>query len=460
MSNTCPAASRSATRRPDRREFGRQIAAAALLSVPACHSETMAGPSRAASQPLRVGAIGVWNRGRDNLIAVQQERIVALSDVDGEYLERIAERYPQAAKYRDFREMFDREDLDAVVISTPDHTHFPAAIRAVARGIHVYCERPLVRTLDELKTLVQAARQSGSVTQMGNQHRASDGYRRVVELVRSGGLGEIRDVHAWTDRPLWPQGLERRPPRPVPENLDWDLWLGPSPERPYAEGYHPIEWHGWWDFGTGALGDMGPHLLDSLFWALDLKAPTRVEATCAPGPAESAPRWSVVRFLFPESNDRPSVRLTWYDGEKRPDSNITSVAQPPANGVMLIGSRARLFVPERGQPPRVVPGKGASQKGVTEQGDADRGGRVSFPEPSLPRPDSHHQQWLDACRGHAKADSDFVSVASLVETCLLGNVAIRAGQPLEWDAKSFRVTNVPDANRFLGSPSRSGWSLP
>ncbi len=429
-----------------RRRFVAGSAAAGLAVTAGYWSESAAAAGRSAAEKLNVAAIGVGNRGSVNLASVNTENIVALCDVDQAKLAPQRARYPDAAAYRDFRELLERDDIDAVLVSTPDHTHFHAARLAILRGMHVYCERPLAHSIWEVRQLQALAARAGVATQMGNQHHSSRGYAEVVDWVRSGRLGEVREVHCWTNRPLWPQGIDRPEPEPVPDTLAWDLWLGPAPERPYHSIYHPIRWRGWWDFGGGALADRGPHQLDPAYWALKLTLPSRISAESSPVNSETLPAWSIVRFAFPAVEDRPPVDVTWYDGGKLPPRSVTGTADPPSNGTMLIGSEARLFVPELGKRPIVIPAEGRA--------------RPPRPEPTTTAVIDHHAQWLQACRGGPPAGSRFEYGGPLTETCLLGNIAIRTGRHLHWDARRMAFQDDAGANEYLRREYREGWRLP
>lgn len=440
-----------------RRQFLRNLlGGAAAIPAIGVHASAARSHSTAPSEKLQIAAIGVWNRGRENIIGCSSEDIVALCDVDEPFLDRMGQQFPAARRYVDFRRLLDEErSLDAVVISTPDHTHYPAALMALRRKLHVYCEKPLAHSVFEVRELARAAREANVVTQMGNQHHASPGYRRVVQLVQAGLLGDVREVHCWTDRPLWPQGIGRPEPAAAPpSHLHWDLWLGPAPERPYAQAYHPFQWRGFWDFGTGALGDMGPHLIDPAFAALRLTHPRRITAESAPVNAETAPEWSVVRFEFPlpgpvgvRDERQPAavdatLKLTWYDGDRRPPMSVTGAPELPTGGALLVGSRAKLFAPELGGRPILIP--------------HDKRDRVELPAP-WPAGPGHYQEWLTACKSGGKTSSDFDYAARLTEACLLGNVAIRAGRPVNWDAGKGVVADDPEAARYLQRPYRSGW---
>lgn len=418
----------------------------ALLSA-GFWSGSPARASRSPNQKLNLGIVGVANRGETNLIGVHHETISALCDVDEDYLEQRNARYPGAKRFRDFRELLDFPHLDGVMISSPDHTHAHAALMAIQRGLHVYCEKPLAHSISEVRRLARAAKKSPVITQTGVQHHTTPGYRRVAELIRSGVIGEVREVHSWTSRPYWPQAVAQRPAaEAIPPQLDWDLWLGPAPARPYASGYHPTNWRGFWDFGTGALGDRGPHQLDPAFYALELTSPERIEAESSGVTEESPPEWAIVRFEFPARGNRPAVRVTWYDGGKQPSREITGVKQRlPDNGTLFIGSLARLFAPELGGNPLVIPNQsGAELPPATVQ---------------LPVSKGHYQEWLDACKGEGTVQCDFQYGALLTETCLLGNVALRAGKAIQWNGESGEIVGNPEARRYLTRPYRQGWEL-
>ncbi len=437
---------RLATRRRFLLQSTRSLLAAGVWST--------AGPASARSslERLRIAAIGVANRGETNVLSVAKENVVALCDVDRRYLDERRERFPDARTYADYRELLDRErDLDAVIISTPDHTHAHAAILALRRRLHVYCEKPLVHRHAELEPLVSAAKRAEVATQTGNQHRASDGYRRAVAWLQTGVLGAIREVHVWTDRPIWRQAGGRPASQPIPPYLDWDLWLGPAPERPYAAGYHPLNWRGFWDFGGGALGDRGPHLLDPLVAAWDLPPPSEITAQSHGATDEMAPEWSIVQFTFPRTPrmnvEAPVWRLTWYDGGKQPSPETTGIARLPNNGCLVMGSEGRMFLPELGGEPRLLGAAGRNAPAV--------------PRVEIAPASSHIDEWLEACRGRGRTSSPFLYGARLTEICLLGNVALRAGRSLKWDAKrSAPADNDERWQSWLAGPAvRGSWQL-
>ncbi len=397
--------------------------------------------------PLRIAAIGVGNRGFDNLLAVATENIVALCDVDTRYLKQASDRFPDAEVFCDYRELFQRAELDAVVISTPDHSHALPIRLALERNLHVYCEKPLVHNLRELALIEQLTQQTTAATQMGNHHHASGGYQQAVRWLREGRLGRVSSVHCWTNRPLWPQGRETpKDQPPVPDYLEWDLWLGPAADRPYHPAYHPLTWRGWWDFGTGAIGDMLPHLLDPVFAGLELGLPQTIEAETSGVRPHSAPEWSRVRFTFPTAKDAAPLIVHWYDGGQQPEAELAGARRLPANGCLVIGEQARLFIPERGGRPLLL---------------APDGKRI---ETQRPRdvPDAHtahHREWLEAARGGEPTRSPFSYGAQLTSLALLGNLAIRSGRTIDWDASRHAPRSCPEAEPYLGRSYRDGWQL-
>ena len=430
------------TPRTTRRRFLHETSAAVL----AAGVWSAAAPTRAKgpNEKLNIGCIGLANRGETNVIGVSGENIVALCDVDERYVAERGERHPDAAQFVDFRKLLEHPGLDAVVVSTPDHTHCHAAMLAMRRGLHVYCEKPLAHSIHEVRRMARLAKEKKIVTQTGIQHHRSDGYRRAVAMVREGELGEVREVHSWTNMPFWPQGIARPAPARVPPLLHWDLWLGPAPQRPFADGYHPMNWRGFWDFGTGALGDRGPHLIDPAFEALQLGAPKTIAAESSAVTEESAPEWSIVTFEFPARGALPPVKLIWYDGQKQPPREVTGAKGLPPNGTLLVGSRAKLFIPELGgQPIPIVDGK------------------ANFPPPkkTLAAAPDHYAEWIAACKTGGATSCDFAYGTQLTELCLLGNIALRAGRKLEWDAESLSFPNCPAANRYLRREYRRGWEL-
>ena len=403
------------------------------------------GVAKSPSAKLDVGIIGAGGRGGSNLSAVAElANIVALCDVDQRRAGKAFETYPSAKRYTDFRKMLDNEKLDAVVVSTPDHTHAIAAITAMRLGKHVYCEKPLAHSVHEARVMAKTAAQYQVVTQMGNQGHAGNGVRSVVEAVRAGFLGPIREVITWSNKIYAPGNRPTERP-PVPVTLDWDRWLGPAPERPYHPAYVPFDWRGWWDFGSGNFGDMACHIMDAAYWGLNLRYPTTIEAEGPSVHPESAPRWLIVRYGFPARGDQPPVKLTWYNGEKSPPMPDIEGMPLPKQGSLLIGDEGKLLFPHHTDTYHLFP----------RQKFAD----FKRPEPTLPRPKSHHAEWIEACRSGGRARSDFDYGGRLTETILAGVVAYRLGKKLEWDGAGMRATNCAEASRLIRPRLRSGGSI-
>jgi predicted dehydrogenase len=424
--------------------------AAGLGALGGVFSGVAAAQGKSPNEKLNIGCIAVGGQGGTEMANVADENIVAICDVDEERLNAAAEQHPKARKYVDFRKMLEEcKEIDAVTVSTPDHTHAVASVMAMKLGKHVYCQKPLTHDIYEARVMRDVARKHKVVTQMGTQGHSFDSHARLVELIQSGAIGEVKEVHVWTDRPAgwWPQGVDR-PTDSVtpPSHLHWDLWLGTAQARPYNPAYMPFKWRGWWDFGTGALGDMACHLMDPPFWALNLGYPTSVEAEGEPRKPDSAPLWSVIRYEFPKRGKLPPVRLTWYDGGKLPSTDLLDGVTLPkeSNGSLFVGSEGKLII-EHGQKPRLLPeAKYAGYKG---------------PDPFIPRSPGHYIQWIEACKTGKPTGSNFDYASVLTESVLLGNVAFRVGRKIEWDAKRMRAKNAPEASQYVRREYRSGWSL-
>ena len=404
------------------------------------------------SEKLNIAGIGVGGRGASDLKALSSENIVALCDVDQKQAADTFKLYPNAKKYRDFRRMLDKEarNIDAVVVATPDHTHAVATMMAIKMGKHVYCEKPLAHSIYEVRKVTEAARETGVATQLGNQGQASESTRLVCEFIWDGAIGPVREVHSWCNRPISPRGIDRpRDKHDVPPTLDWDLWLGPAPERPYHPCYLPFSWRGWWDFGTGVLGDIGCHQLAPIFRALKLGYPTCVEACSSGVNSETAPLASIVRYEFPVRYDFPALKLTWYDGGLMP-------ARPKEleEGLRFGNADDNLFLGDKGKMlgHRLLPESRSKEYGK--------------PPRILARSPGHHKEWLDACKGGPLAGSSFDVSGPLTEVVLLGNIALRMGQKLYekgiklyYDGPKMKITNLPEANKYIRSEYRDGWTL-
>ena len=432
----------------------------------------------AANEKLNLAGIGIGGQGGHDLSQMESENIVALCDVDKNHAAHIFKRYPKAKQFTDYRRMLDEmKEIDGVVIATPDHHHAFATMEAIKRGKHVYCEKPLTHSVWEARQVAQAARQAKVATQMGNQGQASEQTRRLCEYVWADAIGKVHEVHIWTDRPsrglfdvYWPQGLARpKDTPPVPATLDWDLWLGPAPLRPYNPAYLPFVWRGWWDFGTGALGDIGCHAMDPVFRALKLGAPLSVQAASTRVNEETFPLGSMVTWQFPgrssvaQANNRythslkgasaggiemPPCKLVWYDGGLRPPrpDGLPDGTKMGDNGRLLVGEKG--FILNN----TVFP--------------AARAKKAANIRSTIPRSPGHYQEWIAACKGGSPAGSNFDWAGPLAESVLLGNVALRVQLREEltlckllWDSQAFRFTNLADANCFLRRDYRAGWSL-
>jgi len=429
-----------------RRDFMGGAAAAVAFTIVPRH--VLGGPGNTPpSEKLNIAGIGVGGQGASDMSSVDSENIVALCDVDEKKAGRTFKKFPNAKKYRDFRKMLWKENknIDAVVIATPDHVHAPAAIMAMKMGKHVYVEKPLAHDIFEVRQLTEAARKYKVMTQMGIQHHAEIGLRLIVEMIKSGVIGKVRRVDIWSGK-NWGGGTRPKETPPVPEWLSWDLWLGPAPYRPYHPTYLPGNWRRWWDFGTGTLGDMGCHIIDPAFWALDLGYPTSVEASPGPFNKETYPQKTIVKWEFPARGDLPPVTLTWYDGGNRSPrpKELEAERNLPGQGGLYYGDKGVILYPHGGGP-RLIPE--SRMKGF------------KVPEPFLPRGINHHQEWIRACKGGPKPLANFDYSGPLAETILLGNVAARAGKKLNWDGPNFKVTNATEVNKYLRRKYRKGWTL-
>jgi predicted dehydrogenase len=398
---------------------------------------------------LNIACIGCGGKGVSDITGVGSENIVALCDVDAAQAKQIFGRYPAVPKYQDFRKMLRELDdrIDAVTISTPDHLHHAAGMMAITMGKHVFIQKPMARSLGETRDLLLASRRHKVITQMGNQGHAGEGVRLAREWVQAGLIGPVRDVHIWTKKmELGPykSALKSSPAagETAPTTLDWNLWNGPSPARPYSAEYHPRRWRNWWDFGCGALGDIGCHTMDAPFYALDLGAPATVQAETAPFNDETYPDWSVITYEFPARGGQPPVKVTWYDGGKlppRPKGLEASRAFEERYGYYLVGDSGVIYDPsEKCASPRLLP--------------ESRMREAKFPPKTIPRVPGGEpfQEWIAACKGGPLPGSNFEYAAPLTEMVLLGNVALRArGRKLQWDSANLRIPNAPELEPLL-----------
>ena len=420
------------------------------------------------SETIQVAGIGVGGVGHGQLIGISQQantQIVALCDVDDVYAARTYKRFPQAKRYRDYRELLDKEGdkIDAVYCGTPDHTHAVITLAALRKGKHVCCVKPLTLTIHEERILAQEARLAGVATQVTASANTTDAACRLCEMIWDGAIGDVREAHVWSNRPLWPQGMLRPPGEdPVPKTLDWDLWIGPATMRPFVEQwkkgdlalrqvkaskkprpavYHPWNFRGWWDFGTGALGDMGCHHFNHIFKALKLRYPTSISASASKVFDETAPLASVVTYDFPAREGMPPLRLVWYDGGLKPPrpAELESGRELPASGNMYIGDKGIIL----GN--RIIP--------------ETKMNAYKLPPKTLKRRSGTWGEWVEAIRGGEPAGCDFDWASIITEAVLLGNIAIRTGKQLQWDAENMKFTNDKKANVYVKSTYRSGWSL-
>ena len=426
-----------------RREVIGAAASVAAFSIVPRH--VLGGPGKAPpSEKLNIACIGVGGRGYAMAMNVSTENIVALCDVDDKRGSKAFNEFAKAKRYHDYRRMLEKEgkSIDAVVVATPDHVHIPASVMAMKMGKGVYCEKPLGHNIHEVRLATEVAKKSGLATQLGTGAHSGYNYRSMVALIKAGTIGEVKEVHCWCDQ-SWPPGDRPKATPPVPKHLKWDLWLGPAPVRPYHPCYHPQGWRNWWDFGNGRLGDMGCHMIDLPFMALDLKYPLTVETKSAkPAHKESAPRWLITTWTFPKRGDLPPVELTWYDGINRPPLQKQHNMPDWPEATIFVGSKGMLI--------------------------ADYGRFKLYPEkkfagvrrPQLhPRGIHHVQEWITACKTGRPTGCPFEYAGPLTETVLLGTVAYRAGKKLQWDPVNLKATNCPEADRFIRRKNRKGWEI-
>lgn len=406
--------------------------------------------SRWAVEKLEIGIIGTANRAAANINGVAGENITGLCDVDQNYLDAAGERFGEARRFVDFREMLDEMKFDAVVVSTADHTHAAATLRALAAGAHTYCEKPLTLTVAESRQVAELARVKKAVTQMGTQIHAGNNYRRVVEIIQSGVLGAITEAHCWVGK-AWGGGTRPTEFQPEPANFSHDAWIGPAPFRPYHDFYHPAQWRRFWDFGNGTLGDMGCHHLDLPFWALELKHPTRVSAEGPPVNAETAPESMSAHWEFPErkaSNGKtwPAVSLHWHDGGRLPKQfSDPELALPKwtGGGTLFVGEKGMLL----------------ADYGCYLLLPAEKWQDFEAPEPSIPNSVGHYKEWLDAIRkGGGATSCNFEYSGGLTETVLLGCVAYRSGVAFDWDGPALRASKK-EAQAMIAREVREGWEF-
>jgi len=441
-----------------RRDFVGTIAAAGALS--AIPRPLHALGDRSAQQPgqkLRIACIGVGGMGHSDVTGVKGEELVAFADVDWKSAERAFREFPKARRYKDYREMLEKErnNIDAVTVSTPDHSHAPAAMMALKMGKHVYCQKPLARTIGEVRALkAEAAKRPKQATQMGNQGHALEGIRLIREWVEAGVIGKVKRVEYWTNRPIWPQGVNRpTDAHNAPDTFDWNLWLGPAAERPYHPRYAPFNWRGWWDFGTGAMGDMACHIMDAAYWTLGLKYPSRISPESTPLFTETAPTAERIEYEFPAIGDRDAVTLVWRDGgftPPKPDGWPETVVWPfdTTGGQLWIGEKGMSVAGTYAENPRLVD---------------DKANALLTAEPvavKYPRTEGVYKEWIGACKNGTQPGSDFAGYAGpMTEMILIGCLAVRMGKVLEMDPNTGMIKNATPPTEWVMPTYRSGWSL-
>lgn len=433
-----------------RRTFLRNAAWAGSSLVILSNSQLVTGTQ--ANEKLNIAGIGVGGRGAADINGVASQNLVALCDVDEKHAAGTFQKFPNAKRYKDFRKMLDEMHgkIDAVVIGTPDHTHAPAGVMAMKLGKHCYCEKPLTHSVYEARVMANIAREKNLVTQMGTQIHAGNNYRRVVELVQTRAIGTVREVHVWlganfSGPPVPTDMSQPNAPTdhpPVPETLDWDLWLGPAAYRPYSPAYAPFHWRYWWNFANGQLGDFFCHYCDLAFWALKLRHPLTVEAQ-GPVHPESAAKWTIARQEYPARDDLPPVTLTWYNGGGYPPFLKERNIPQWGNAVLFIGSDGMLIADY------------GKHKLLPEDKFAD----YQRPEEFIPNSIGHHREWIEACKTGGPTTCNFDYSGALTEAALLCNVALRTGQKLKWDAKKLKAFGCPEADAFIRRPYRRGWTL-
>lgn len=455
-----------ARQRTNRRSFLRTASAMTVGFWVA--GSTRPARSEALNEQIQIACIGVGGKGKsDSLDAALEGKVVAICDVDDQAREQLAagEAFQHARQFYDFREMLTEmeNEIDAVTVSTPDHTHAVAATMAMSMGKHCFCQKPLTHSIYEARVLGELARAQGVKTQMGNQGTDETGVRRAAGFLQAGGLGRVSEVHVWTNRPVWPQGMERPTEEPpVPAHLHWDQWIGPAPYRPYHPAYHPFKWRGFWDFGTGALGDMACHTLNMPFMGLNLRDPSVVTAQSSGHNQETFPSWSRIKFEFPKLDDRDALELTWYDGGELPDDKLfdqelmdwllaqqtkeSETIDPKElmrSGVLIVGEKGKLFSPD----------DYGAQFTVT-------GIDVDALDIDFEESPGHFVEWIEAIDGGPEAVSNFPNYAGpLTETVLLGNLAVWAGKRVEWDASTMDPVNAPELSALVNREYRDGWAL-
>ena len=407
--------------------------------------------SKSPNERIAMASIGIGGKGSsDSNDAANFGDMVAICDVDEGTLNAGKTRFPKAKTFTDFRKLLDEmgKSIDAVTVSTPDHTHAPAALMAMRMGKHCFCQKPMTHTIYEARLMAKVAREMKVATQMGNQYTADPYLRKAAAVVKAGALGTVKEVHVWTNRPVWAQGGNRPKSIECPPHVKWDTWLGPAPVRPYGLGYHPFAWRGWWDFGTGALGDMACHTVNMPYMALNLRDPVAVQAECSGHNGDSYPAWSVITFDFPALGDRAALKFFWYDGGKAPNKELFEGKQIEGSGCLVIGEKGKLYA-----------------RGDYGENELILLGGAELPKVTWTESPGHFEEWVRAIKGGEPATSNFPGYSGgLTETILLGNLAVWAaatgkGAKVEWDAKNLRSPNTPGLETIIKPIYRPGYTL-
>ena len=429
-------------------------AAGAAVGLQIVPRSVLGGPGqKPPSEKLNIAGIGVGGQGGGVLREMAAENIVALCDVDSKYAAHTFKTYPGAEVFKDYRVLLEkRKDVEAVVIATPDHMHAPITLASLRSGKHVYVEKPMAHSIEEARVMTRVAKETGLVTQMGNNGHAGEGLRLTREFIRAGAIGAVREIHCWSDRPgtWWKQDLDRPAETPpVPPELDWNLWLGAAGERPYHPVYCPRVWRGWFDFGTGAMGDMAVHNMDPAFYVLDLGAPVAAEARTSPLKTESYPAWQVITYHFAAGGKQPALKITWYDGGKQPPrpAGLEPDRQLGDNGIYFVGHEGTILCGGWSGPPRLVP--------------ESRMREYQRPPKTIPRSIGHRAEWVQACKDRKPEDAKagFEYSGPFTEALLVGNLAVRLQKRIEWDSAAMKATNAPEADPLIRKTYRKGFGI-
>lgn len=405
------------------------------------------------SEKLNIAGVGIGGQGGGDLNEMKSENIAVLCDVDWTKAAHTFKAFPKAERFKDYRVMLEkRKDIEAVMVATPDHMHAPVTLAALRAGKHVYVEKPMAHSIEEARVMAKVAKETGLVTQMGNNGHAGEGLRQTREWIQAGAIGGVREVHGWSDRPgkWWPQPVERPAnPMPIPADLNWDLWLGGAPRRPYHRAYHPHDWRAWFDFGTGALGDMAVHNLDPAFYALDLDAPVAAEAQCVGLGAESYPAWQIITFEFVRPSPHPALKMFWYDGGKLPKqpADLADEIDLSDNGILFIGDKGTMLCGGWSGAPKLFP--------------ASRRKEFQLPPKTIARSIGHRAEWIQACKDNRPEDAKagFAYSGPFTEALLVGNLAVRLRKRVEWDSANLRAPNAPEAETLIRKKYRDGFGI-